>query len=133
MTFLNDAPAVKSGEVLGYGDEPVKRYVEGLRTITKADELRAYLAQWPFLAADAIEQARDLTDANVQDMQKSRMQEGEDAVRAVALYGFILIPTRTLVLTEMSQQFHVPTGAAYCRLWETGTHDEHMALEGTDA
>ena len=127
---LDAAPAVKSGEVRGYIDEPVARYVDGLRTITKADELREYLQQWPFLAADAIEQAARLTDADIQDFQKNRAKESE-AQRITETYGAILMPGRMIALTILGMQFMVPTGCVYIRLWTTGEHDRYM--EPTDS
>ena len=80
---ITSAPAIKSGEVLSYVDEPSRRYVDGLKLILKADELRGYLARWPFLAADAIKQAKKLTDADVQYMQRYSNDEskGEEVAR----------------------------------------------------
>jgi len=127
MPEIKDAPAVKSGEVRSYVDEPDARYVEGLKTITGADELRAYLKKWPFLAADAIEQAKGLTDADVLDMQKNRSVEAE-AERCAMRYGRILIPGRMIALTMLAQQFKAPAGCVYIRLWETGEHDATMKL-----
>lgn len=124
---IRDAPAVKSGEVLSYVDEPVDRYVAGLKLITKADELRAYLAKWPFLAADAIEQARDLTDDDIQYMIRYRADE-EKGYEVAMRFGAILIPTRCVRLSSVAMELKVPTGLVYVRSWNTGEHDELMRL-----
>jgi len=128
MPEIKDAPAVKSGEVRGYTDDPCARYVEGLKTITKADALRRFLKKWPFLAADAIAQAKGLTDADVLDMQTNRKAEGEEAVRVVERYGCILLPGRMISLSMISERFKAPAGCVYIRLWETGEHDKAMLL-----
>lgn len=128
MNF-RDAPAVKSGEVHGYIDDPCERYVEGMKVIIGAAELRAYLANWPFLAQDAIKQAARLKDKDVLDMQKNRNVDSEGE-RVAKRYGCILIPERMLILTQISDQFKAPAGAVYIRLWETGEHDRLMALGG---
>lgn len=122
---IDNAPAIKSGEVLSYVDEPCERYANGMSMILKAKELKAYLAKWPFLAADAIAQASKLTDANVCDMQKNRKNE-KDGERIAERYGCILVPGRMMTLTMFAEQFKAPTGLVYIRLWTTGEHDRLM-------
>lgn len=125
---IADAPAIKSGEVLSYVDEPCERYVKGLNPILKARALRTYLAKWPFLGADAIEQAKNLKDRDVVEMQADRKNEvaGE---RIAERYGCILVPARMMTLTMLAQKFQAPTGLVYIRLWTTGEHDRLMKIE----
>jgi hypothetical protein len=125
---IANAPAIKSGEVLSYVDEPCERYAKGLNPILKAKVLRAYLAKWPFLAADAIEQAKNLKDRDVVEMQADRKNEAAGE-RIAERYGCILVPGRMMTLTMLAQKFQAPTGLVYIRLWTTGEHDRLMKLE----
>ena len=125
---MNEAPAVKSGEVLGYLDDPSRRYTAGLKKVKTKTDLLTFLVGWPFLAADATEQSRGWTDADVRGMQKSRRVRGKGVEAAVRKYGLVLLPTRLLTLTQMALRFTAPEGAVYIRLWETGEHDRLMDI-----
>lgn len=129
MSGIEDAPAVKSGEVLSYLDEPSRRYAAELQEVKTAAELQAHLKGWPFLAADAIEQAQGFTDKDVREMQRSRrLRNPKKLEAAITKYGLVLIPARLLTLTEFALQLKAPEGAVYLRLWETGEHDRLMKV-----
>lgn len=130
MTGYADAPAFKSGEVLGYLDGPSRRYARDLKKVKTAAELQGLLKKWPFLAADATEQAVNFADEDVAEMQRSRRFRTLEKVKsAVERFGFVLIPARMLALTELAIKFKVPEGAVYFRAWETGEHDRLMGVK----
>ena len=129
MSGIEDAPAVKTDEVRGYLDDPSRRYAAGLKKLKTAADVRAFLATWPFLAADAIKQAEGFTDEDVTAMQRCRhLRNPKKLEAAITKYGLVLIPARLLTLTEFALQFKAPEGAVYLRLWETGEHDRLMKV-----
>lgn len=118
-----DAPAVKSREVLGYADDSPARYVKDLDGASSVSELQEALARWPILAADAIEQADAMSGDDWDEFTIGKNAErkgrfaGEEWARK---YGAILMPAAMVQPALIAARYFCPFGTAYIRIWQTG-------------
>jgi len=75
---------------------------------------------WRWIAPDALAQAERLSQEDWDFVRRHRKSEGGEALRACELGGCILLPEIMMHVSLVADQFKVPWGVAFNRLYDLG-------------
>jgi hypothetical protein len=107
-------------------NDPSKAYSKAIRAAENKEALLEVVTQYKEAADDAVQAVEKMTDADFvqfkKDVPKMNQEDLpiENLEELVNKWGDIVMPRKMTTATLISLHFHVPWGAAFKRLEESG-------------
>lgn len=108
---------MKLSEVTLRTDNISRTYTAGLADCASIAEVRDYLEGWKEIAADAVTQAKTITDADWKWALRNKKRD-KHAERVYALAGDIFLPSLLVSSVMLARQYRVTEGTALIRTME---------------
>jgi hypothetical protein len=125
-TELAPPPIENCMEISYLTNDPSKAYSKAIRAAENKEALLEVVTQYKEAADDAVQAVEKMTDADFvqfkKDVPKMNQEDLpiENLEELVNKWGDIVMPRKMTTATLISLHFHVPWGAAFKRLEESG-------------